>query len=170
MLFSERYSSARSSGTSREVRTASAKRYAEPFQAPTIELVAAAQKPMRKSQRARTPKRSCIGSASTTALSAQCFAHRVTGLLVPSALIEAQRPLTLQTARQRGGLAPFAAGDAFHMVQERLPVSFGPCPLRHHKIVEVEVTPVVEVDVDGRTHHGNELSGLVAHRELAISV
>jgi len=32
------------------------------------------------------------------------------------------------------------------------------------------VAPVVEVDVDGRTRHGNELSGLVAHRELAISV
>src|SRR5918994_817364 len=50
-------------------------------------------------------------NSSATALSAQCLAHRVTGLLVPSAFIEAQRPLTLQTARQRGGLAPFAAGD-----------------------------------------------------------
>ena len=40
MLVSERYSDA-SSGTSRMVLTESAKRYAEPFQAPTIELVAA---------------------------------------------------------------------------------------------------------------------------------
>src|SRR5918997_258461 len=99
-------------------------------------------------------------NSSATALSAQCLAHRVTGLLVPSALIEAQRPLALQTARQRGGLTPFTAGDAFHVVQEQLPVSFGPCPLRHHKIVEVEVAPVVEVYVDGRARHGNEFSGL----------
>src|SRR5215204_7023095 len=108
--------------------------------------------------------------ANATNLSTQRLAHRVTGLLVTSSLVEAQRPLAFQVAGQRSRLAPFVAGDGFHVVHKQPPVSLGPGVLPHHQVVDVEVTPVVEVDVDGHARHGDDLFGLVTHCELTVSV
>lgn len=66
MPLSERYSSPSPSEMRRMDLTRSPKRYAPPFHAPVIELVAAAQKPTRKSQLATAPKRSSMRSESVT--------------------------------------------------------------------------------------------------------
>src|SRR5215203_2678696 len=108
--------------------------------------------------------------ANATNLSTQRLAHRITGLLVAPALVEAQRSLAFQVAGKRSRLAPFAASDAFHVVHKQIPVSLGPRTLPHHQVVDVEVTPVVEVDVDGHARQGDDLCGLVTHRELTVSV
>src|SRR5215217_433337 len=103
-------------------------------------------------------------------LSTQRLAHRITGLLVTSALVEAQRPLAFQAAGKRSRLAPFVAGDAFHVVHKQPPVSLGPLILLNHQIVDVEMAPVVEVDVDGNASQGDDLFGLVTHRELTVPI
>jgi hypothetical protein len=71
-------------------------------------------------------------SCNATALSTQRLAHRITGLLVTPALVEAKRPLAFQVAGKRSRLAPFAAGDAFHVVHKQRPVSLGPRILLNH--------------------------------------